>query len=1731
MAGVRSRIDQFEHIQKLSRSTSDLYNGSQQGDQQMRRSTSVDRDTKARLKIYDEAASNIRSSLSIFEFNLDKMVRKQIAAKPAKVQKQLGDLKDLSEKVVDEMQDFERRGASLGDVTDVMRYHIDTTNTEIHERYNDLRGKIDERLSALQSALARLQSVRNNLEDHLDIDGQGLDKSTVKAKREQYEQRKVSGASREQGHQLSNQVDKLGDFEQALDKLEDWLLPKIARLESKEFMVQGLYKISEENKKCQEEIGHYRPQYKIIKENADRLLRQHDATDVPKVKNMLNNCKVLWKTLKNLITKRGKQLKDLQTVTEEYQAHRNDVLYWMDNMEHRLDKVQPETVDTKELRVIKKKIAYYKPNIDANCKNGEALDTLTGNIVRTLRSVPYYRSTELDNISDQGQAQDTFQEPEELDNTMSVQRDVCDVSARYEVLKIRAATTLENLELSKEWVNHLKNVDSYQEWVTASDTKIEGARPVSNDIHTLTKEIEDLRVINSEIQSQQAKIWDMVNESEHFLHTNHDRLTSRQYGDLSTKATNLRKHLYDIFIRSEEWLKEGTDRLKMLQMDSEQKVERKLFKEKIRAKETEIEGLQDWLAKAEQDLASQQPLTEKSLQVKQQHDSHQVLHEDIHTHLQLKRQCMEDIEQLLKTRGDRVEFDESKHLRDKQFELRERFDFVLMHSSYRQKTLKRAIEDLKKLEFDFTEFQDWIQDAERKMDATEGNIAIELMALKAQLAKHIEFGEDVFDQESKIKFLNESGRAFIDLAKNYRQKLAEFCRTVNHAREDSHVFKGTSETHLLTRQLEDVNNRLDSLKRHYDKQLRYFNELVAKHQTYEDSVNHVSQWLGTAKTTVDKMKKERVVGTKETTPRQMERAETFKQDINAYARDVEDVKTNGQDLINSQPALKQNVQRKTGDIVECYHTIEIGVDHVLERLQVAKTVMENFDVIREWLDEAEKKQHRLENESLSMTRTAIIAEQVENSREEISAHKSDISDINDVANQLIQTSEPEEARKIRDWLCEINDRYQKVSNATSQYIEVLRRVNDFENSVDILEEWELPLIQTLSARKMRQQQLEMPQLIETLKDIRQQIERQRTGLEEVLQIGKQLLKELRVNNTSHVNGILDNVNVNWKTLEDSVAERMTQVDDLQASIQMYDSQHKDITIWLDGMQDKVNRSAPNITERTTILASLEEIESLMKEVKVYEPNITTLNCAGNSLNTLKLSLVQSLPSKPIYRHSQLHLLPVPALRFELEPRVDGKSEVCSAVKHELEYVNQSYEDLSKCLDNHIDVLHRAKCFHEEIDYAQQTLDWMETTQVRHDLCKPNDQEIEPHRKEIEALKILRDDVTTKQRDITCSMEKFKRDFCGRLTSEKLKPLEEKVDRLTALYDKVSNYSNDWLRRHKPETPYSLRKEKTMVREIQSVPTTLSPRIQQSIVARLQGYGAHAKKRKWTIFRMAATAIVFITALSLASERTQHHFEAGAQGTVTFDAPWTARDGLIVFFNVRFESEKHPFCTLTNRLPEGFKSASQYDRFRISYTITDKAVRVTVDISDISEEDADVYILTLISIDADNGKTVLLEKEVGVHQPLGSARCDVHESTDGYDTRYAEVSCRAVAGRGSPMLACYQHGVKVPYKGQVHNDGRHVDGTFWMKLNSSPIYCCSYDEGATVDQSTCRDFVWPPQALTTGKSLVTLSRTLSISKINSVQDYPKETADSGRSLHAQLMFVYLFMGTLVYLATS
>ena len=101
---------------------------------------------------------------------------------------------------------------------------------------------------------------------------------------------------------------------------------------------------------------------------------------------------------------------------------------------------------------------------------------------------------------------------------------------------------------------------------------------------------------------------------------------------------------------------------------------------------------------------------------------------------------------------------------------------------------------------------------------------------------------------------------------------------------------------------------------------------------------------------------------------------------------------------------------------------------------------------------------------------------------DIESHQPAIESVISAANQVIESSEPDEADALRARLDRINTRYDTIAMTTDVHGHELRdltnKLSEFEREVDTLEDWVLPGMELLEARELMR--MDMNQLTRKL---------------------------------------------------------------------------------------------------------------------------------------------------------------------------------------------------------------------------------------------------------------------------------------------------------------------------------------------------------------------------------------------------------------------------------------------------------------------------------------------------------------------------------------------------------------------------------------------------------------------------------------------------------------------------
>ena len=197
----------------------------------------------------------------------------------------------------------------------------------------------------------------------------------------------------------------------------------------------------------------------------------------------------------------------------------------------------------------------------------------------------------------------------------------------------------------------------------------------------------------------------------------------------------------------------------------------------------------------------------------------------------------------------------------------------------------------------------------------------------------------------------------------------------------------------------------------------------------------------------------------------------------------------------------------------------------------------------------------------------------------------------------------------------------------------------------------------------------------------------------------------------------------------------------------------------------------------------------------------------------------------------------------------------------------------------------------------------------------------------------------------------------------------------------------------------------------------------------------------------------------------YEFRHGADASVTFNVEM--QEGSVYSSEIFTLNDDRPFYTGEQVVQESLHP-SQVGRLDVETRRKGNLLAVTLDIREVKESDAGVYILS-VREDGPRSRSTIVDAYVDVILPPGRANCTVVPSS--YSDDWLEVRCSATAGSdGGGFLACYQDGKKAAFLEPVDRSEAALTATFWMQIQmSTSINCCSFEANYEKDPAQCTDF--------------------------------------------------------------
>ncbi|XP_071485326.1 microtubule-actin cross-linking factor 1, isoforms 6/7-like [Diadema antillarum] len=569
------------------------------------------------------------------------------------------------------------------------------------------------------------------------------------------------------------------------------------------------------------QLDAHRPNFKLVHELGEEIVTQTKAKDTSYVNAVLANVDKNWKDLQDLLSLRKKQLTQKQEATNKYNTGYRDTNTWITTKERQLSQLQPIAMDTrvidrqeKELKPFQLEVAAYQPAIEELNKVGTGLETLLRELEAPVKTTPHYKSLQLstglsgDQIVQQ-QIKDTLEQTPHKDDTESdISRQLGDVNRRYDALKVRVKDRKDDIDLARLYLDRLGDVNDHLDWCANNDSKMMKLKPTSRDLDQLKREADKFNDFQAKINANKPVVLETIVMSEQFGRENAPRLLPEQKEELQHKTDELRSYLDSVENKAKKISNDVKTNIDKLEWElSEEMRVRKMYDDALNANV----DLLDWVSDIERHLGSEQPISEESRPLNQQASEHKVLHEEILSRQQPVMEAVHTATQVTDQHSDRLSDANAFKLKSTADDLKTRFDNAVVQSYTRNNKLGSAAEDLDRHGGDIDDFDGWLTNMERAIEAKKKAVPKTLPELEKSLSETKSLEMKVVNQGADLKYITKTGHKFLDNAKVYREELTDFRKSAL-PRDFNANFREEPETNVIRDHLTKSNDRYDALK-------------------------------------------------------------------------------------------------------------------------------------------------------------------------------------------------------------------------------------------------------------------------------------------------------------------------------------------------------------------------------------------------------------------------------------------------------------------------------------------------------------------------------------------------------------------------------------------------------------------------------------------------------------------------------------------------------------------------------------------------------------------------------------------------------------------------------------------------------------------------------------------------------------------------------------------------------
>lgn len=434
---------------------------------------------------------------------------------------------------------------------------------------------------------------------------------------------------------------------------------------------------------------------------------------------------------------------------------------------------------------------------------------------------------------------------------------------------------------------------------------------------------------------------------------------------------------------------------------------------------------------------------------------------------------------------------------------------------------------------------------------------------------------------------------------------------------------GTEGEHIKAH-LKGLVNRFEHLKSRCTEHSDKLYDMAARQKEFTEGTTKLLSWLSSAEEQLGEATTEPSTSDTTVLNQQLDRMKSLGMEAIAHSSHIEELQRKAKGIrealqeIGAEPAQLEEIDSIIKDISKRYETINESSSNKAHALQVALVKTQDVNAamndLASWLKDTDTTLNNARPISLQRDNLLEQVHEVRILEADVESHKPGIDSIKHKAIELMQTCELEMAKSVESRLNELDTTFQavegKCKDRTADVDDVFEKLSSFQEDLRDCNEWLVSHIETLESQDLTR--LDNDTFQQRVTQIQKDKELHMGELEELKQLGSQLVQDSRTGDVSAVKDSLSDLERNWAEFESRLGEREKEASQRERQGTDFEAARAEVLEWLTSKEGQMDSLEPVAVEVEIIGQQIEELQVCCSYDMILFSEISLLELMGLS---------------------------------------------------------------------------------------------------------------------------------------------------------------------------------------------------------------------------------------------------------------------------------------------------------------------------------------------------------------------------------------------------------------------------------------------------------------------------------------------------------------------------------------